>query len=181
MSPTDKSQPTSEIRPRISIVVAVAENGVIGNAGDLPWRLSGDLQRFKQLTMGHALVMGRKTYESIGRPLPGRVSIVLTKQRDYQPGRAEVRVTLSLDEALSILPATDMDHNEVFVVGGAEIYRMALPRAARLYRTVVHASPEGDAYFPGIDPEAWTLVETHDYPPDDKNEFACTWQKWHRT
>src|SRR5688572_8780347 len=117
-----------EPRPRISLVVAVADNGVIGNAGDLPWRMSGDLQRFKRLTMGHVMVMGRKTYESIGRPLPGRVTVVLTTNHDYDPGHSAVRVAHSLDEATAQALKSGMNNDELFIVGGAEIYRLALPR-----------------------------------------------------
>lgn len=158
--------------PTVALVVAVAENGVIGNAGDLPWRLSGDLQRFKALTMGHTLVMGRKTYESIGRPLPGRTTIVLTTQRDYDPGHDRVQVAGSLDEALAQVPSG----NKAFVVGGGEIYRLALPRAQRMYRTVVHTAPPGDAHFPEVDRAEWQQTESIDYPADEQNEYACTWQ-----
>ena len=162
--------------PPISLVVAVADNGVIGNAGDLPWRMSGDLQRFKRLTMGHVLVMGRKTYESIGRPLPGRVTVVLTTNRDYDPGHAEIRVAHSLDEAINEASKSGMNNDELFVVGGAEIYRLALSTASRIYRTRVHASPIGDAHFPELPNTHWQIIESHDYPADAKNEFACTWE-----
>jgi dihydrofolate reductase len=165
-----------EPRPRISLVVAVADNGVIGNAGDLPWRMSGDLQRFKQLTMGHVMVMGRKTYESIGRPLPGRVTVVLTTNHDYDPGHTEVRVAHSLDDATAQALQLGMNNDELFVVGGAEIYRLALPRASRVYRTRVHASPEGDVHFPELPSADWQVVESQEYPADAKNEFACTWE-----
>lgn len=160
----------------LSLVVAVAENDVIGNAGDLPWRMSGDLQRFKKLTMHHAMVMGRKTYESIGRPLPGRVTIVLTTQPDYDPQHAEVRVAHSLDEATALAQQTDMQQDELFVVGGAEIYRLALPQAGRIYRTVVHATPEGDTRFAKLATDQWRIAEQTEYPADAKNQHACTWQ-----
>lgn len=167
--------------PTISIVVAVAQNGVIGADGDLPWRLSGDLRRFKQLTMGHALVMGRKTYESIGHPLPGRISIVLTTQPTYDPGHDAVLPAHSLDEARALVSGTEMNQHEMFVVGGAEIYRLALPIATRLYRTVVHATPTGDVAFPEVDFNEWHLAESTDFAADDKNEFACTLQVWERS
>lgn len=154
----------------------MAENGVIGNAGDLPWRLSGDLQRFKKLTMHHAMVMGRKTFESIGRPLPGRVTIVLTTQSDYDPQHAEMRVAHSLDEAIAHAQQTDMQQDELFVVGGAEIYRLALPHAGRIYRTVVHASPEGDTRFAELAQAEWRIQQQAEYPADAKNQYACTWQ-----
>jgi dihydrofolate reductase len=156
------------------LVVAVADNGVIGNAGELPWRMSGDLQRFKQLTMGHVLVMGRKTYESIGRPLPGRVTVVLTTNRDYDPGHSEVRVAHSLDDATAQALKSELNPGELFVVGGAEIYRLAISTASRIYRTRVHASPSGDAHFPELPSTDWQVVESQEYPADAKNEFACT-------
>ena len=160
--------------PALSIVVAVAENGVIGNAGDLPWRLSGDLQRFKQLTMGHTLIMGRKTYESIGRPLPGRATIVLSTREDYHPQHPAVLVANSLEEAIEKVPAG----RQAFVVGGAEIYALALPLASRMYRTLVHATPHGDTHFPEVAWRRWQLAEATDYPADEKNQHACTWQVW---
>lgn len=174
--------PTSsfDLRPRVSIVVAVAENDVIGNAGELPWRLSGDLQRFKRLTMGHTLIMGRKTYESIGRALPGRTTIVLTTQPHYDPRHDGVLVARSLEEAIRLSATTERNQEEVFVVGGAEVYRLAMPRAARLYRTVVHATPVGDTRFPTVDLSEWRLAEQVDFPADDKNDHACTWQQWER-
>ncbi len=164
----------------LSLVVAVAENRVIGRSGGLPWRLSGDLKRFKTLTMGHALVMGRKTYESIGRPLPGRVSIVLTRQADFLVSEESVRVARNWDEAIALVPTTTMDRSELFVVGGAEVYRQALPRADRLYRTRVLASPEGDAWLPELDLHDWRQVESTDYPADARNEYAVTLEKWER-
>lgn len=165
---------------RLSIVVAAAENGVIGDEGDLPWRMSGDLQRFKKLTMGHAIIMGRKTYESIGRSLPGRTTIVLTRQASYRPPSSEIMVAHALQQAVELVRATNMSPEEAFVVGGAEIYRLALPVAERLYRTLVHAQPEGDTKFPQVDWDNWQQLETHHYPADDKNQFACTWQVWQR-
>ncbi|MGI9455824.1 MAG: dihydrofolate reductase [Aeoliella sp.] len=164
----------------LSLIVAVAENNVIGRGGDLPWRLSADLARFKQLTMGHALVMGRKTYESIGRPLPGRVSIVLTRQANFDVGDGQVITAKSLDEAIALVPNTTMNPSELFVIGGAEIYRETIPRADRLYRTLVHAKPQGDALLPEIDWSEWRLVESTGYPADERNEYAVTWEKLER-
>jgi len=124
--------------------------------------------------------MGRKTYESIGRPLPGRVSIVLTRDPNYKIENDRVLVASSLAEALSLVPTTSMDAGESFVVGGAEIYKLALPHAQRLYLTRVHAHPEGDAHLPEIDFGQWQLAESLDYTADAKNEFTCTWQCWER-
>src|ERR1700742_580843 len=126
---------------RISIIVAVAENGVIGRDGQLPWRLSADLQRFKRLTMGHTMIMGRRTWESIGRPLPGRRTIVVTRQTNYSVAEG-VQTAASLDDALAIAETTG--EREVFVVGGAELYNEALPQAGRLFFTEVAADVEGD-------------------------------------
>lgn len=134
----------------VVIVVAAAENGVIGAAGKIPWHIPEDLKRFKALTMGHRIVMGRKTWASIGRALPGRESVVVTRQAGF---RAEgARVVASLDEALE--GAT----GDVFVIGGGEIYREALPRADRVELTRVHAKVEGDVTFPALDPTAWREV-----------------------
>lgn len=133
----------------VTLIVAVADNGVIGNNGKIPWHVSEDLKRFKALTMGHPIVMGRKTWESIGRALPGRENVVITRQPNYHAQGATV--VASLREAL----ATRAD---AFVIGGGEIYREALPLATKIELTRVHASPEGDATFPKLGPE-W--VETH--------------------
>ncbi len=137
---------------RVIVVAAVGSNGVIGVRGDLPWRIPADLRRFRSLTMGSTLVMGRRTFESIGRPLPGRRTIVLTRQPDW---RADgVTVTHSLDEALRL--AGDAD---VFVVGGGEIYALALPLAQRLELTEVEQAPDGDTLFPAIEASAWVVAE----------------------
>jgi dihydrofolate reductase len=139
---------------RRSALVAMAKNRVIGRHNTLPWRLSADLQRFKRLTMGHTLVMGRKTYESIGRPLPGRHTVVITRQPDFRP--EGVQVVHSLEEALRAAPAQEQ---ELFIGGGAEIYRQALPLTDRLYLTVIERDVEGDAHFPELDLGGWELVE----------------------
>ena len=143
--------------PRLTLIAAVARNGVIGKDNALPWRLSDDLKRFKALTMGHPIVMGRKTWESLGRPLPGRNNIVITRDKNY---RAEgATVVHALDEAL----ATVQDAAEVFVIGGAEIYSMTLPHANCLQLTELDADFEGDVRFPAFDRSQWrtTLRETH--------------------
>jgi dihydrofolate reductase len=159
---------------RLSLIVAVAENGVIGNRGDLPWRLSADLRRFRQLTMGHHVIMGRKTHQSLRRPLPGRTLIVITRQRDYDAG--EALVASNLDDALR-LAAGDL---EPFIIGGAEIFRMALPRADRIYQTLVHAKPEGDTFFPAWDKSEWRVVEEEFHHAGEKNETDYTFRVWDR-
>ncbi len=154
----------------LSCIVAVSENGVIGRDNGLPWKLSADLRRFKQLTTGHAIIMGRKTFDSIGRPLPNRTSIVLTRDLDYAP--PGVMVVHSLDEAV----AACKDQEEAFVIGGEAVFREALPRTERLYLTRVHASVEGDAYFPEPDLTDWKLVQQERHLEDDKNNYAFTFQ-----
>ena len=140
----------------VSIVAAVARNGVIGAGGGLPWHLPDELRLFKETTMGHVLVMGRRTYESVGRPLPGRTTVVVTRTPDGSPGADEVLVVQGVDEALGRARAID---DEVFVVGGGELYEAALPHADRLLLTLVDQEPEGDTTFPEVDWDAWTETE----------------------
>ena len=136
----------------ITVVAAVATNGVIGVDGGLPWHLPDDLRRFKELTLGHVLVMGRKTYESIGHPLPGRTTVVVTRNAGWDPGASDVLVAQSVPEALAAASALA---DEVFVVGGAQVYAGALPVADRLELTHVAAAPAGDTRFPAIDWQEW--------------------------
>jgi dihydrofolate reductase len=159
-----------------SIIVAVAENGVIGRRGQLPWRLSTDLQRFKSLTLGHAILMGRKTFESIGRPLPGRRMIVATRQADYRAEGAEV--VHSLKEGYR--RAAEQGETEAFVIGGAEIFREAMPQADQLYHTRVHATVDGDTVFPPLDLTTWRLVVSEFHTADAKNEYATTFKVYER-
>ena len=147
--------------PRIAIIAALARNRVIGRDGELPWRISEDLKRFKSLTMGHPVIMGRKTYESIvaisGKPLPGRDNIVITRSAGYSaPG---CNVVHTFEEALAAAAGAD----EAFVIGGADVYAIALPHAQRLHLTEIDAEFEGDAFFPEFDLGAWreTLREAH--------------------
>ncbi len=168
-------------RPRLSLIVAAAENGVIGRDGDLPWRLPADLGRFKRLTVGHPIVMGRKTYESIGRPLPGRVSIVLTRDAAWAAGNDTVLVATTLDQATrAASQANGVSTDEAFVIGGGEIYRLALPHADRVHLTRVHTTVEGDATFPELDKSEWRLISSEKHPADEKNEHDCTFEVWER-
>jgi len=147
-------------RPRISFVVAVARNGVIGRKGELPWRISSDLKRFKSITMGKPVIMGRKTWESLPkRPLPGRANIVITRDRDYRADGAAV--VTSVDEAVKEGEATGSD--EICVIGGSDIFRQMLLKADRLYLTEVDLTPPGDVFFPSFDPKDWqeTSREIH--------------------
>jgi len=137
----------------IALIAAVAENGVIGRAGGLPWRLSGDLKHFKAVTLGKPVVMGRKTFQSIGKPLPGRTNIVVTRDPDFRADGIETVPDLAaaLERAQEIAGAD----GEVMVIGGGDVYRQALPSADRLYLTEVHAAPDGDAHFPAFDRAGW--------------------------
>ena len=162
----------------ISIIVAVAENGIIGRRGKLPWRLSADLQRFKRLTMGHTIIMGRRTWESIGRALPGRRSVVVTRQQDYVIDVAAVAKSASLEAAIELAKAAGDD--EAFIIGGAELYHAALALANRLHYTRVRAEIDGDTTFPNISWDDWRLVESAEHPADDKNEFPCAFEVYER-
>lgn len=150
----------------ISIIAALAENRVIGANNTLPWRLPNDLRHFRRLTTGHTVIMGRRNHESIGKPLPERTNIVITRNRAYRaPG---CRVAHSLEEAL----AAAGDDPEVFVIGGAEIYREALPRADRMYLTLVHAEVPGDTFFPEFDWGEWREVTRAPHKADAQNPHA---------
>jgi dihydrofolate reductase len=153
----------------VSLIVAVSRNGVIGRENALPWRLPADLARFKALTLGKAVVMGRKTFESIGRPLPGRRNIVLSRSRADLAG---VDVVTEFDAALA---ATD-PAQELMVIGGAAVYRAALPFATRLYITVVEEQIEGDTLFPALDERAWLEIERLEHPADERNPYAMTFR-----
>ena len=151
------SYPGTGMKPRVSLIVAMANNRVIGVNNTLPWHLPADLKHFKALTMGHHIVMGRKTYESIGKPLPGRTSVVVTHNAGYSaPG---VIVVNSLQAAISACG----DDNEIFVIGGAELYLQAITLAERIYLTEIDADIRGDAYFPEFNPGEWleTSREMH--------------------
>ncbi len=161
-------------KPVISILVAMDENGVIGRDGDLPWRLPADLRRVKALTTGNTIIMGRKTFDSIGRPLPNRRSIVISRDRSLRIEGAEV--VHSLEAALARAQADD----EIFVFGGAEIFRLALPLAHRLYLTRVHAQVDGDVHFPSWRPEAWEQIEDQSHPADERHDFPYSFQTWRR-
>lgn len=149
----------------LSIIAAVANNQVIGLNNCLPWNLPADLKRFKSLTMGHHLLMGRKTFESIGRPLPGRTTVVITRQKNYT--FSGIRVAHSLQEALQ----TATNDNEIFIAGGAEIYSQALCLADRLYLTRIDFEFHGDTYFPQFEKSEWKLVECTSIKADKDNPY----------
>lgn len=153
----------------VAIIAAVATNGVIGAGQAIPWRLPSDFAFFKRTTMGKPLIMGRKTFESIGKALPGRTNIVVTRQRGYQPEGVVVveSLTAALERAQSIAAADGS--GEVMVGGGGQIYRDAMPLADRLYITHVEAAPEGETRFPGIDPAIWTIIDAPNVPRSDRD------------
>lgn len=164
----------------VSLIAAVSENGVIGRDGQLPWRLSADLKRFKQLTTGRPIIMGRRTWDSIGRPLPGRTSIVVTRQKRFETPYPEVHVVHDIDAALQVATTAPGGDSEAFIIGGAEIYAAALPHANRLYLTKVLSEVEGDAYFLPMDPREWRLLTAENHAADAKNEFAHTFEVYER-
>lgn len=161
-------------RPRISLIAAVAENGVIGVGGGLPWRLPDDLRHFKRLTVDHTVIMGRKTFDEVRQPLANRRNVVISRNPAFRP--PGVTVVPSLAEALA-LGATE---DEVFVIGGGEIYRQALPLADRLHLTVVHTAAEGDTTFPDINVHDWVLVEETFHPADARHAHAFTFRTYER-
>lgn len=148
---------------KLSVIVAMAENRVIGVDGKLPWHLPGDMKHFKQTTMGKPVVMGRKTWESLARPLPGRANIIVT--RDLTFGVEGAYVAHDIDAALALAEGLAADGDEVMVIGGAEIYAQTLDRADRLYLTEVHLDVEGDAVFPELDEHMWTETLRDDFAP----------------
>lgn len=157
------SSPLVPQTSRLSLIVAMARNRVIGAGGRIPWHLPGELRLFKSITMGHHIIMGRKTYESIGRLLPGRITVIVTRRRDYHVAGAVV--VHSLAEALEAAAGND----EIFVIGGGELYRAALPLADRIYLTTVDAEPAGDTCFPELNPGEWREVSAESFGPDDRN------------
>ncbi|NIR60917.1 MAG: type 3 dihydrofolate reductase [Gammaproteobacteria bacterium] len=151
--------------PRISLIVAMDRNDVIGRGNALPWHLPADLRHFRRLTLGKPVIMGRRTHESLGRPLPERTNIVISRDPGFRaPGCLVAR---ALPEALDAAGAVP----EVMVIGGAEVFEAALPRAARIYLTRVHAEVAGDARFPRLDPAAWREIEREDHPADERNPY----------
>lgn len=164
----------------LSLIVAVAENGVIGRGGDLPWRMSSDLKTFRRLTMGKPLIMGRKTFDTLKQPLDGRLNVVVT--RDARFRRAGVIVCPTIDAAICEAERSEyfQDTQEIMVIGGAEIYRQVLGRADRIYYTVVHAEPEGDTFFAPLDPYEWTEVSSEALAQGRRDDFAATLKVFER-
>ena len=161
---------------RVSLIVAWADDRVIGRDNALPWHLPADLKRFKQTTMGHHLIVGRRTWESIGRPLPGRKMIVLSGQ-DLELPEPVLRAG-SFEEAITT--AREAGEDEAFVAGGASVYARALPSAERLYLTKIDASIPGDTHFPPVDWSQWRCVDSAAHSPDEKNPYPYRFELWER-
>jgi dihydrofolate reductase len=159
---------------KVSMIVAAAANNVIGADGGLPWHLSEDLRRFKELTMGKPMIMGRLTFESIGRALAGRRSIVITRQADYKP--AGVDVVASAEAALKLAGNAD----EVMIIGGGRVYEEFMPMTDRIYLTRVHTEFDGDTFFPKIDEDEWRIVSSQPLPPNDERPFSISFQTLER-
>jgi dihydrofolate reductase len=160
----------------ISFVVAAAKNNVIGKDNQLLWCLPNDMKYFKNVTWGMPVVMGRKTFESLGKPLKGRKNIIITRQAGWNvAGTIPVK---SLEDASFLVK--NMDVKEMMVIGGGEIFRMAFEKAKRIYLTRVDAAPEGDTFFPAIDPKLWRLVSQKDHEADEKNKYAHSFEVWER-
>jgi dihydrofolate reductase len=158
----------------LTLIVAVADSGVIGRDNTLPWHLPEDLKRFKRLTMGKPIVMGRKTYESIGKPLPGRHNIVVTRDANYR--RDGITIVHSAEAALQAAG----DVPEVMVIGGAELFQTLLPRAGRLHLTRVHGNIEGDVMWPALDDREWAVVERESHAADDRHAYPMTFEVWEK-
>lgn len=158
----------------LSLIVAIAQNNIIGKDNKLVWHLPADMRFFRNTTMGHTLIMGRKTFESFGKPLPGRKSIVITRQKDWQ--YEGVTVVHSLQDAIGTVPGDE----EVFIIGGAEVYRQAMPYCQKMYITIIHFDFEGDTYFPPVDYSQWKLMSDVMHLPDEKNLYSYSFRVFER-
>lgn len=160
----------------ISLLVAADENNVIGKDNQLPWHLPNDLKYFKNLTWAMPILMGRKTFESIGKALPGRKSIVITRNKNWH--QTGVDVVYSIEEAIDVAAATAV--KEIFIIGGAEIFNTAFEKADRIYLTRIHYQFEGDVLFPVLDERQWALTKNHHCKKDEKNIYDHSFQVWER-
>ena len=160
----------------ISLVVAASENNVIGKDNKLLWRLPNDMKFFKNTTWAMPVIMGRKTFDALGKPLTGRTNIVITRQKEWKADA--VRVVENLNEAIAAAEHTDA--KEAFVIGGGEIYEQSIDRAERIFLTRVHAVFEGDTFFPPVSDDKWKLVSNLDFKADEKHAFPYTFQIWER-
>lgn len=164
------------IEMKISLIVAIAENGVIGAGNALPWHLPGDMKIFREKTMGHMVLMGRKNFDSLPekyKPLPGRTNLVLSRNKDFFAG--SVLVFSAIPDALQF--AKDQGEEELFIIGGAEIFKQCFPVVNTMYMTTVHAQPNGDVHFPDWNQDDWLPLEELHLPADEKNQFSFTFRK----
>ncbi|ACS51579.1 dihydrofolate reductase [Bartonella grahamii] len=164
----------------VCLIAAVAENGVIGREGAMPWHLSTDLQRFKALTFGNPIIMGRKTWDSLGRPLPGRTNIVITRNCAFTAEGAVIAHSLSQACSIAKNVASQNGADAVFIIGGGEIFQQGLYMADKIFLTEVLASIEGDSFFPVFDKEKWTIVETQDIPKGEKDSHPTRFVVYER-
>ncbi|MEB2775498.1 dihydrofolate reductase [Algoriphagus sp. D3-2-R+10] len=162
---------------KISLIAAVAANNVIGRDNDLVWRLPNDFKRFKRITSNHFILMGRKTFESLGTPLPNRTHIVITRNQDYQVPEGHY-VFESVEKAFVFCQKRNVDH--LYVIGGGEIYRQTLPLADELVLTEVESTPKGDTYFPEFNKEDWKITFSEYHPADDRHQYAFTYVNYER-
>ena len=161
---------------KISLIVAMAANRAIGLDNKMPWHLSADLKKFKAITMGSPIVMGRKTYESIGRPLPGRSNIIISRNLDYQQAGC-----LVFNDIKAAIAASSKDAKEIFIIGGAELYKATLPHADNLYLTLINQDFNGDTFFPEIDFKTWTEASREDISDDPSVNFSYSFLKLSKT
>ncbi|MBE8719493.1 dihydrofolate reductase [Sphingobacterium pedocola] len=159
---------------KLTLIVAAAENNAIGKGNKMPWHLPGDFKYFKKNTLDHSIVMGRKTFESIGKALPERRNIVITRDLNYKA--KDIDVANSLEEVLTYC----RDEREIFIIGGAEIYRQTLPLAQKVLLTRVHTTVDGDAFFPALIPTAWKLISSETYQKDEKHAFDYSFEVYER-
>jgi dihydrofolate reductase len=160
----------------ISLIVAAAKNNAIGKDGKLPWHLPNDMKHFKNITWGMPIVMGRKTYESLGKALPGRKNIVISRQMGWKADG--VIAVKNIEDALFVVK--EADAKEVMVIGGGEIYKTLFDKARRIYLTRVEAEPDADTFFPSLKPEEWQLMSQQDHEADAKNAYNYSFQTWER-
>lgn len=160
----------------ISFIVAASENNVIGKNNKLPWYLPTDMKYFKNVTWGMPVVMGRKSFEALGEALKGRTNIVVTRNKNWKANG--IQAVQSIDQAITLAAQTDA--KEIFIIGGGEIFRAALPSADRIYLTRVHENFDGDAFFPELNEEDWKLVSSRECSPDEKNSYALSFEVWER-
>jgi dihydrofolate reductase len=160
----------------ISFIVAASQNNVIGKDNKLPWCLPTDMRYFKNITWGMPVIMGRKSFESLGKPLKGRTNFVITRNKEWKADGTQV--VASIDQAITAAAQTDA--KEIFIIGGAEIFKAALPTADRIYLTLVHENFDGDAFFPELEPGEWELISNRDCEADEKNSYGLSFQVWER-